>query len=66
MKLRVFGKQTLSVLGVTVDEYKDWCKKNGKNDKKVSVRKDFIDRVLDGRIVKNSMTKKLINKHKVD
>ena len=48
-----------------MDEYKDWCKKNGKNDKKVSVRKDFIDRVLDGRIVKNSMTKKLIDKENI-
>ena len=44
------NKQALIAAGVTVDEYKKWCKENGKPAYLQSSKEEFFARILDGRL----------------
>ena len=55
-------QQALDVAGVTYDEYLNWCEENNKPPYKKKIRDEFFKRIFDGRIVRDSKTKRLINK----
>lgn len=58
-------QQALDIAGVTYEEYLTWCEENNKIPYKEKVRNEFFKRIFDGRIVKDSKTKRLINKHRM-
>ena len=57
------NKNALKVAGVTESDFRKWCKENNKSSYKTSVKADFLARILDGRLVKDS-SGKLIRKYK--
>jgi len=58
-------QQALDIAGVTYDEYLTWCEENNKLPYKEKVRNEFFKRIFDGRIVRDSKTQRLINKHRI-
>ena len=56
-------QQALDIAGVTYQEYLDWCEENNKLPYKEKVRNEFFKRIFEGKIVRDSNTKRLINKH---
>lgn len=57
------GKRVLDLLDVKEKEYIDWCIENDKDYSKTKTIDWFIERVLDGRIVRDVGKNKLVNKH---
>lgn len=57
------NKQAFAIAGVTVDDYKKWCKEVGKPAYKNSTKEEFFARIADGRLVKDS-SGKLIKKYR--
>ena len=57
------GKRVLDLLDVKEKEYIDWCIENDKDYSKTKTIDWFIERVLDGRIVRDIGQNKLVNKH---
>lgn len=47
--------------GVTESEFKVWCKENKMDPLKESTKKEFFKLVLDGKIVRDSSTNKIIS-----
>ena len=58
------NKQALRLSGVTEADYKQWCIDNHKPAYLSSTKKDFFDRIKDGRLVKDANTGKLIKKYR--
>ena len=57
------NKQAFEVAGVTENDYKKWCKENGKAAYKQSSKEDFFARIQDGRLVKDA-SGKLVKKYR--
>ena len=57
------NKQAFISAGVTIDEYKQWCKDNKKSAYLQSSKEDFFARILDGRLVRDK-NGKLIKKYR--
>lgn len=55
-------QQALDIVGVTYDEYIEWCENTGKMPYKKSVRKEFFQKIFEGRLVRDSITKRIITK----
>lgn len=56
-------QQALDIAGITYEEYLNWCEENNKLPYKEKVRNEFFKRIFEGKIVRDSETKRLINKH---
>lgn len=57
------NKQIYKIVGVTENDYKSWCKENGKQAYKIESKTEFFARLADGRLVKD-ITGKLIRKNR--
>lgn len=57
------NKQAFEIAGVTVDDYKKWCKEVKKPAYKPSTKEDFFARIQDGRLVKDA-SGKLVKKYR--
>lgn len=56
------NKQALDLIGITYDDYLNWCAENNKAPYKKKTRNDFFTAIKEGRIVIDKSTGKLINK----
>lgn len=56
------NKQTLQLYGISEDDYLSWCEKTRKAAYKQSTKKEFFERLSDGRLVKDTNSGKLVNK----
>lgn len=56
------SKQALAIVGVTIDDYLEWCLNNNKASYKNETKKEFFTKIKEGRIVRDNATKKLITK----
>lgn len=56
------SKQAFDIVGVTVEDYLQWCQDYNKLPYMKKVRKEFFGRIKDGRIVRDHDTRKLKNK----
>ena len=54
------NRQLRYATGVSEAEYKQWCKDNKKPAYKASSKKEFFDRIADGRLVRDAYTGKLV------
>ena len=59
----VVSKATLELVGITREEYIEWCKENNFPSYKKSTLSEFFARIREGRIIRDQRTRKLINKH---
>lgn len=57
------NKQAFIAAGVTIDEYKKWCKDNNKQAYLQSSKEDFFARILDGRLQRDEHGK-LVKKYR--
>lgn len=57
------NKQIFEAVGVTEQDYLDWCKRMNKPSYKKKTKEDFFARIADGRLVKDAHGK-LIRKYK--
>lgn len=57
------NKQAFTIAGVTIDDYKKWCKETGKAAYKHESKEEFFARIADGRLVKDS-NGKLVKKYR--
>ena len=57
-------KKIFKVTGITEDDYREWCKTYKKSIHKPENRTEFFQKVLDGRIIRDTTTGKLVNKRK--
>lgn len=48
------NKRAFELAGVTVNDYKKWCKETGKPAYTKETKEDFFARIADGRLVKDS------------
>ena len=58
------NKQCFEAAGVTENDYLNWCRENRKSAYKVASKQEFFERIQDGRLVKDSMTDKLVKKRR--
>lgn len=58
------NKQIYSVVGVTENDYKAWCKENNRQAYKAENKRDFFARLADGRLVRDPKTHKLVRKNR--
>lgn len=58
-----FNKQAFILAGVTINEYKQWCKEVNKPAYKQSTKEDFFARIQDGRLVRDA-SGKLVKKYR--
>lgn len=58
------NKQIYKIVGVTESDYKRWCKENKKQAYKIENKRDFFARLLDGRLVRDPLTHKLVRKNR--
>lgn len=58
------NKQCFEIAGVTEKDYLNWCRENKKSAYKASSKREFFERIQDGRLVKDSMTGQLVKKRK--
>lgn len=58
------NKQAFALAGVTLAEYKRWCKDNKKAAYKQETKEDFFARIRDGRLVRDARTGKLVKKYR--
>ena len=58
----VMNKQIESVVNVTYEDYRQWCKENNKSWYMPKVRADFFAKIQDGRLVKDATTGKIVKK----
>lgn len=47
------NQQSCELLGVTDDDYKNWCRANKKARYKTSNKAEFLAKVRDGKLVRN-------------
>ena len=47
------NKQILDILGITEDDYLNWCKMNNNPSYKSEVRTEFFAKIQDGKLVKD-------------
>ncbi|MDD7037761.1 MAG: hypothetical protein PUI63_00855 [Alistipes senegalensis] len=52
------------MLGITEEEYKEWCESQSLSAYKVSTKQEFFSKIQSGQIVRDSKTGKLIEKRK--
>lgn len=57
------SKQALELVGCTVEDYLQWCRDNNQPSYKETTKKEFFKRISENRIVRDSSTGLLINKH---
>lgn len=57
------NKQAFKLAGVTIDEYKAWCKTVNKPAYRQETKEEFFARIQDGRLVRNSEGK-LVKKYR--
>jgi len=60
------NKQALELVGVTVDEYLQWCSSSNFPSYRESTKKEFFKRINENRIVRDTKTGLLINKNSED
>ena len=56
------NKQAFDLHGVTVKDYLDFCEKKGWQSYKPSSKRAFFERLETGRLVKDKLTGKLLEK----
>ena len=56
------NRQALIISGVSNDDYLTWCTENDKKPYEVKVRKEFFERILNERLVRDGKTGHLVNK----
>ncbi len=64
VKEMTISKHALELVGVTVEEYLQWCFDNGFPSYKDSSKKEFFSRINECRIVRDKETGRLINKNR--
>lgn len=47
------NRQVFEVLGITFEEYKDYCKENKIEHYRNSNKREFLRQLLDGELIKN-------------
>lgn len=57
------NKQILSLVGVSEEEYIDWCKETGRRHSLLKTKREFFERIREGKLVRDK-DGKLINKDK--
>lgn len=57
------NKRSLEVVGVTYEEYIDWCDKNKLIDNKKKTIKLFFEKIRNGQLVRNSKNGEIIKKN---
>lgn len=57
------NRQAFIAAGVSIDEYKKWCKLVGKPAYKESTKRDFFERIMDGRLQRDEHGK-LVKKYR--
>ena len=57
------NKQAFIAAGVTISEYKAWCKETGKQAYKQETKEEFFARILDGRLQRDEHGK-LVKKYR--
>lgn len=55
-------QQALDIVGISYDDYLQWCTDNHRPPYKKKTRKEFFERIKDGKIAKDKKTGELINK----
>ena len=55
--------KSFKIAGVTMSDYKKWCKETGKAAYKPETKTDFFARITDGRLIKDE-SGKLVKKYK--
>lgn len=58
------NRQIFRMLGISEEEYKEWCSNNYLVAYKISTKQEFFDKIQSGQIVRDSNTGKLIEKRK--
>ena len=58
------NRQIFRMLGITEEEYKEWCESQSLSAYKVSTKQEFFSKIQSGQIVRDSKTGKLIEKRK--
>lgn len=59
------NRQAFASVGVTEEDYMNWCKKYKKSYYKPEVKREFFARISDGRLVRDTFTGELIKKKSV-
>ena len=49
----MINQKALDLMGVTQFEFERWCKRNKKSAYKKSVQKEFIEGIINGKIIKD-------------
>lgn len=57
------NKQILTLVGVSEEEYLNWCKENGKRHSLLKTKREFFERIREGKLVRDE-NGKLINRDK--
>lgn len=60
----MINKQLCEMFNVTNDDYRQWCKDNKKAMYKTSSKKEFFERLSDGRLVKDKRSNQLVKQRK--
>lgn len=58
------NNQIKKILGVSESDYRAWCKETKRNIGVLDNKREFFARVLDGRLVKDTQTGKLIKHYR--
>lgn len=58
------NNQIKKILGVTENDYRMWCKDTNRQLCKLSNKREFFARVIDGRLTKDPVTGKMIKKNR--
>lgn len=56
------NKQIKTLTGVTEEDFIKWCKENNKPVHSTYTRQYFFERIVDGRLVKDSRTGKIVRR----
>lgn len=56
------NKQALDLVGVSIEQYLDYCEQRGLKANYKKTRKEFFKRIKEGRIVMDSKTGELLDK----
>ena len=57
------SKQALEIVGVSVEEYLQWCSDNDLPAYKEKTKKEFFKRIMNDKIIRDTKTGELISKH---
>lgn len=56
------NRQIFRMLGITEEEYKDWCERHSLPTYKATTKQEFFEAVQDGKVIRDSKTNKLVDK----